>query len=322
MSDPGVANPKGSQADRSPFPFLVGRGRSGTTLLRAMFDSHPELAIPHESHFVVTMGMKRKAYERPAGFDAGRFVDDLSSTGFARWGLDATAVKRRLADEGTRSYQSAVRGVFSHYALDRGKPRYADKTPIYVLHIDYLAELFPEAQFIHIIRDGRDVALSYMDVDFGPAGLEEAAIHWKRFVNAGRRAGAHLGESRYAEVRYEALMADPEREVRRLCSFVDLDFQDTMLNYFERAQDIVGSDECHRNLYSPPGRALRDWRSAMTPRQVAHFDALAGDTLEELGYERPYRPAALTDRLRAQGHWMAVQSRRAARRALKLRAAR
>ncbi|MDQ3956728.1 MAG: sulfotransferase, partial [Actinomycetota bacterium] len=80
-----------------PFPFFLGRGRSGTTLLRAMFDAHPDMAIPHESHFVVNMGLVRDRYEKPGGFDVDAFLDDLRPTiGFNRWKLPEEDVRRAL----------------------------------------------------------------------------------------------------------------------------------------------------------------------------------------------------------------------------------
>lgn len=303
----------------TPFPFFVGRGRSGTTLLRAIFDSHPELAIPHESHFVVTMGMNRKSYEAAASFDAARFTADLEGTGFSRWGLEAGEVVAELEGSGVRSYEQAVRSVYSLYARGRGKSRYADKTPIYVLHIDYLAGLFEEARFVHVIRDGRNVALSYLDVGFGPSSLHEAAIYWRRFVTAGRSAGQRLGARRYTEVRYEDLVANPEAQVRRLCDFLHLDFAPAMLNYFERADAIVGALPHHKNLYRPPSASLRDWRVEMPPGDTALFESLAGGLLEDLGYEPGTRPSPA---VRARAAWARVEvnAQRALRRAGSLRA--
>lgn len=277
-----------------PFPFIVARGRSGTTLLRAMFDSHPDMAIPNESHFVVQFARRRETYERSAGFDVERFAKDLvRHWAFQRWSLPATEVLEAYRTKPPTDYASAIRTLYETYARHHGKTRYGDKTPSYVLHVDVLAVTFPEARFIHLIRDGREVALSYLDADFGSRTLGQAALYWDQFVRAGRAAGSRLGPDRYLEVRYEDLISDPERILTELCAFVGLPFDERMISYHQRAEQLVSSlshKESHHNLYRPPTSGLRDWRRDLSRRDIAVFEALAGDLLGELGYERgvPY----------------------------------
>jgi len=291
-----------------PFVFILGRGRSGTTLVRAILDSHPDLSVADESHFIVRLATRRRRYER-ASFDEAAFWDDLARTiGFRRWRLDETIVRQSL--QGTDDYPDAIRRVYGVYAQREGKLRFGDKTPIYVLHIDRLAHLFPEAIFIHVIRDGRNACLSYMNLDFGPPTLPEAAIYWKRFVTAGRRAGARLDPSRYLEVRYEELVRDPETVTRSLCAFASLSFDDAMLRYFERAQQIVGATSHYRNIYRPPTKDIRDWRTEMSRSDVAVFEALAGDLLTELGYEPALESIPWRARVNARVHWSAFQAGR------------
>ncbi len=101
--------------------------------------------------------------------------------------------------------------------------------------------------------------------------------------------GARLGPERYHELRYEELVADPERILRELCAFVELPYDERMLRYHEQADRLVPSlshSEHHGNLYKPPTAGLRDWRRDLSPQDVAVFEALAGDLLDELGYER------------------------------------
>ena len=141
-----------------------------------------------------------------------------------------------LASAEPSTVPEAVRAMFSAYAHRQGKRRYAEKTPANVMHISLLGELFPESRFIHIIRDGRDVTLSYLSVDFGAESVGEGAISWKRAVEQGRRDGSSLGPDRYREIKYEDLVHDPEGALRDLCAFVELPFDPRMLRYFERAE--------------------------------------------------------------------------------------
>jgi Sulfotransferase family len=303
-----------------PFPFIVARGRSGTTLLRAMFDSHPDMAVPPESHFLVTMGLRRRRFERDGGLDVDRFVEDLTREyGFRRWALDPKAVRQRLSGTHAATYADAMRDVFALYAEEHGKTRYAEKTPMNVMHIPFLARVFPEARFIHLIRDGRDVALSYLDTDFGVESVGESAIYWRRFVRKGRRDGERLG-LRYREVRYEELLADPEHILRSLCAFMELPYDSAMLTYHRQADRILETTshrEHHESLRLPPTRGLRDWRTQMNDRSLALFEALAGDLLDQVGYERGAEAIPASIRLKAAGVRITTFARRLQRRAAK-----
>ncbi|HEV8565161.1 MAG TPA: sulfotransferase [Actinomycetota bacterium] len=303
-----------------PFPFIVARGRSGTTLLRAILDAHPDLAIPGESHFAVSFAMRRHRFERGGAFDVDTFVRDLlQHWGFRRWEIPQDQVRAAFAETPPADVAAAIRLAFAVYAHSRGKPRYGDKTPGFVLHVGLLAELFPESRFVHLIRDGRDVALSYLDTDFGVNTLTDAAIYWDRFVRKGRDAGRALAPGRYLEVRYEDLVADVEQTTRRVCEHIELPFDPSMLTYFERANDLdaLSHAEHHRNILLPPTSGLRDWRSQMAAADVAVFEALAGNLLTDLGYERATERPGLRASATAAGARAGLVLRRAARRGRK-----
>lgn len=296
-----------------PFPFIVGRGRSGTTLVRALLDSHPEMAVVQEAHFLVPLAAARRRFETAADFDAAGFLERLRDhRSFFRLDMPAEEVAEVLNAARPATVADAMRAIYARYASRRGKVRYGDKTPGQVVHIDLLARLFPEARFVHVIRDGRDSTLSYLDASFGPTTVAEGAIYWKRFVAAGRRSGAALGSARYREIRYEDLVADPERSLRGICTFIDLPYDDAMLRYHERAEELVG--KIHHNLAKPPTSGIRDWRKDMRPEDVALFEALAGDLLGELGYERAVPRIGPADRARAIRGRLKVNANRALRR--------
>jgi len=293
------ATPEWEQAPRDRldrFCFIVGCGRSGTTLLRAMLDAHPMLAVPYESHWVVAHARRRRVYERGGGFDVDAFCADLATDErFARWDVPIGELARSLRDDPVATYPDAVRRVYAIYAARRGKPRYANKTGKYVLRIPELVGMFPEAVFVHLIRDGRNVALSRRAVAWGSDRFDEAVLSWREQVRAARRAARRLGLSpdRYLEVRYEHLVTDPEEVARRVCGFLHLDFDPCMLDTSAKADEIIGQvlDPAeHQNLRLPPTPGLRDWRAEMTPREVALFEALAGGTLADFGYVRGEPP--------------------------------
>jgi hypothetical protein len=275
-----------------PAPFIVGASRSGTTLLRMMLDAHPGLAIPPETHFIP---MLSKVWEREPG-RGDRVLDALVA--HDRWNdfeLEAGELRRR-APRSPTTLADLLRVFYSMYAERHGKARWGDKTPPYVLSMPVIAEVLPEAHFVHIIRDGRDVAISVRSLWFGPDSIEDAAAWWKERVVIGRRAGSTLS---YTEVRYEDLVEDSRRELERLCRYIDLEFCPGMLVSHTRASERLrelksirggeiparGREEIHARLAVPPDSAsVGRWRNEMTRDERRRFEQIAGDTLEELGY--------------------------------------
>jgi hypothetical protein len=286
-----------------------------------MFDSHPEMAIPPEFHMAQFLAKVSGRSFRRAGFGVDAFVEQLTRHyGFRRTGLQPDLVRARLREEGTDTVADAVRLVFSLYAAGQGKRRYAEKTPVNVVHMPTLARVFPEARFIHLIRDGRDVALSYLDADFGVNSVAESAIYWQRFVKIGRRDGRRLGPERYREIRYEDLVEDPESSLRSLCDFVALPFDRGMLSYHRRADDLMvnlSHRQYHQRLHLPPTRGLRDWRRDMRSEDVLLFEALAGKTLAELGYQRHGSSIPVGTRVQAFGARSSLLAHRVVRRSRK-----
>jgi hypothetical protein len=284
------------------FPLFVGSGRSGTTMFGLIFDSHPDLVVTHEAHFVAGLAVDYPALLRPGGFDRRTFMEGLqANANFRRLDLAMSEVEEKLSRSKPDNFSDAVRAVFEVFAHREGKTLYGDKTPGYVNHLDLLARLFPEAKFIHIIRDGRDVALAYVErPEWGPRTIAEAAMYWRSRVERGRESGARLGADRYYEVRYESLIADAEGTVRGLCDFLGLEFYPAMLDYHKRGQTLAASTkdpQAFTALSKPPTAGLRDWRKQMKKSDIALFEAIAGDLLVDLRYERSTSVTA------AQAQW-------------------
>jgi Sulfotransferase family len=265
--------------------ILLGVSRSGTTLLRVVLDRSPGLAIPDESFFVPLL-----ARRHGRTIDVERFLDDVSRIPTIReWGLAPADVAQRLRP-GT-STGAAIAAIFEAYADWAGKPRWGDKTPMYMRHLPLLEELFPDAQYVHLIRDGRDAALSFLQMPEGtftrtwahPRSPEQFACLWRREVGDARELGRRVGEARYDEVRYEDLVADAETVVREICTFAAVPFEPAMLDYTGSVD--VSAKPHQQRLLSPPTTGVRSWREDMPAADVAAFDAVAGDILGELGYE-------------------------------------
>ncbi len=268
-----------------PPVIVLGVRRSGTTLLRVMLDRSPELAVPDESYFVPQL-----AHRHRGTVDPDAFVDDLRRLPtLAEWGLEPDAVAERLRPGMTAGEAIAV--VFATYAAERGKERWGDKTPLYMQHLPVLERLFPDARYVHLIRDGRDAALSFLSVPAGlmtegwgyPRDAQGFACQWATEVAAARALGLRVGPERYLELRYEVLVADPETALREVCVFAGLAYDPGMLDYVGRTDSARKAHQ--QRLNEPPRAGVRDWRSEMSEDDLRGFEQVAGALLGELGYE-------------------------------------
>src|SRR5688500_18541666 len=212
----------------NPFVFLVGCARSATTLLQRLAHAHPDLAVTHETRWIAPW------HERGVGVDAaGRVTDELVERLAVYDRLKAFRIEPSELFALYRSlrpvtYVAFVTALFDRFAARHGKPVAGDKTPDYALSMPLLHDLWPGARFVHIIRDGRDVAGSMLEWQKGAARFPSwhvdpivtTACWWDWHVRLAREAGSRLGPDLYHELRYEALVADPGAECARLCAFL------------------------------------------------------------------------------------------------------
>jgi hypothetical protein len=282
----------------SPF-FVVGAQRSGTTLLRLMLNNHPALHVPFESRFIPDLARDPDSAAPLDDMRTRRLLQRIGEDAFVRKGRllpDPDAVHARRP----ATYAGLVDAMFMHLARVHGKSRWGDKTPSYVLEMETLWGLFPGARFIHLVRDGRDVALSLRGVSWGSRDLLRVAQDWRWKVTLGRKLGAMM-PGRYLELRYEALVQDPAPVLRRICAFLGEDYAPEMLDYHRRAEAEmpVESLQWHRSsVLAPDAAKAGAWRRAMGRADQRVFDDAAGDLLADLGYERSQAPCTVASRVR------------------------
>lgn len=283
---------------RPPMPFIVGTGRCGSTLLRLMLDSHPELAIPDETHFI-----PRLARLAGQGANLHQLFEALhGDSRWASWGIAAEQLIARATAQNAPTFLSLLRAFYECYASRFGKSRYGDKTPPYIYEIPLVRQLFPEARFVHLVRDGRDVALSMRESAWwGPKTCVETAAWWANTILTARAHG--LGAPDYLEIRYEDLVLQTESTLRRVCDFIELPWSAAMLRYHEHAeerlQELVGfrsetgehiSTDRVRELHAltrepPDASRIGAWRTGLSQTEIRQFELLSGPLLSELGYE-------------------------------------
>jgi hypothetical protein len=261
-------------------------------MLRLMLDAHPMLAIPGESNFIRFRWAARRTYRSGGRFVPERLLEDILADDNVRaWGIPADEVRDLVRSLESPSFGDVIAAPFRVYARKHAKPRWGDKTPIYVLSMPMLADLFPHAKFVHLIRDGRDVALSYLSIPMFTGGIWSASKRWRDWVTAGVDSGTSLGSDRYMEVRYEALVSRPESELRKVCAFLRLGFDPRMLRFYAQADRRLEEASpqwvpFQTKVSLPPQVSVRDWKMQMSRRDVEIFESVAGPLLAELGYER------------------------------------
>jgi len=276
----------------APF-FIVGSSRSGSTLLRLMLASHSRIVIPSETWYLTALVEQ---------FPCDRLLQETEithaisvMTHHYTWpdlGLDAAELRRRAADLGSVRLRDLVEIVYRWHMEVEGKSRWGDKTPGYIEIVPPLAALFEDARFIHLIRDGRDVAKSYERAGWHGPWMLGLTREWARAMELDRKLGQTPLNERILRVRYEDLVLHPEATLGRICAFIGEGFEAQMLQWHGKVDEAIPARD--KRFHSGLGRQMEPldvgrWKREMTSREIFVAEALIGTQLSQFGYERRYR---------------------------------
>lgn len=272
--------------------FVFGCPRSGTSVLARMLDTHPDIGIPYESH------LYNRVYPLVGqfGIDLGqpstraRFIKELLRTDPLSLWTPRPSVTDTMTAITRNDFHGVVEGLMRAWLTTQGKSRWGEKTPPHTLCWRDIREGFPNLQVINLIRDGRDVALSHKAAPFGPKHIYHLAHRWVQYLDAAEQAQSALGPEAFLSVRYEDLVADPERELRRICAFLEEDYTPAMLGFHRTDVPYPTDHRNDDNLRRPVlAHNTEKWRGQMTPRELRIFETFAGNHLERYGYPRAVR---------------------------------
>jgi hypothetical protein len=283
----GVESVATRRKDNAPV-FVVGCPRSGTTVLYHMLLSAGDFAVYRAESNAFNLLAPRFRGMRSAS-DRRELLDVwLRSKLFRVSGLDAGKISATIMAE-CRSGGDFLRIVMQELVRQQGVGRWADCTPEHLLYMEEIKRQIPDALFIHMIRDGRDVALSYAKQGWShplPWDQDEhlgiAGLYWEWIVRKGREQGKRIGRD-YLEVRFEELISNPQNTLSRIGSFIDhdLDYEQIQRagigSVSEPNSSFAGDSE---ETFNPVAR----WKTKMSAEQIAAFEELIGDSLRELGY--------------------------------------
>jgi hypothetical protein len=268
--------------------FIVGHPRSGTTLLRFLLSSHPRIHIPEETGFIPFLIKKSQIDTDLSLTQVIGIVERIGELNHL-WRDMVTDIPAFYGALPEPTLPHVLDALYRQQIAEYGATRWGDKTPVYVRYISTLDRIFPSAQFIHVIRDGRDAAVSardkwpdrrlYMDTYY-------LLRNWVKNVETGQTTGRCLGPGRYLEVYYERMVQEPKQTLERVCEFLDEPFHPDMLNHSRLARQIGPGPQGHVEAMQPiSASSIGYWKSRMTPFDQKVANRLAGQTLLALDYE-------------------------------------
>lgn len=271
--------------------FIVGTERSGSNLLRAILDSHPNIAIPHPPHIMKELAPVVHRYgdlSRDGNFR--RLVDDavrVVELHFAPWDV-AVDRERVFREAAGRELYCVKRAIYEQYMLARGKKRWGCKSTFMIHYTDAVRRYHAAPRFIHLVRDGRDVSVSARESVFNHFHPHYVSLLWSRQQRLAIELGATLPPGQFLTVHYEKLVADPQREVRRLCDFIGEDYAGEMLNYASRPDSarLAGMSRSWANLSRPIlSGNTRKYRARLSADEIFAVERNAYRELRHFGYE-------------------------------------
>ena len=309
--------------------IVVGCPRSGTTMLQLMLHAHHDIAIPPETRFVLAAYQRRRAFGDLGEADRrralARWIVAERRTRFGDLGLAAEDIVERIT-AGPGTLGSALGTVFQRYAARFGKSRWGDKRPAYLQNLDVIRRLFPDAQIINIVRDGRDCVASLKEMSWHRQDIYATVAAWSRAVDDARRAARQLGPAQWHQLRYEDLVADPDRSLGALCAFLGVGYDPAMAEPSAVAPVAVPAHKTwHSRTHAPvTTQRVQSWAQRLTADEVTLCEAALGSRLVESGYQlsgtgRPRRTELLRYRWTATPHLLAPAKRSLSRVAIRLR---
>ncbi|NER83089.1 MAG: sulfotransferase [Leptolyngbya sp. SIO1D8] len=287
--------------------FVVGLGRSGTTLLRNLLNASNQIHIPYESDFIAraypTLHQKTAFDEQDYEKIAQAFSSRSQKNG---WHMQKNYLLSCLKERSPKNFAEVNAAIYEAYLKKEGLEalQWGIKTPVLIQSIDRILDVFPNARVVHIVRDGRDVYLSYKNIHehgvnqekFGPSNILQSTLFWVdglRKVEESVSSAEHsLSQSVY-EVRFEDLLKDTDAELEKLFNFLgmayDASIPDRYLNY-EGNQKLLCLQKHHENTVNSKlkqgidGKNTAKYLSKMTKLERLTFELIAAPYLKKYGY--------------------------------------
>jgi hypothetical protein len=271
--------------------FIVGSGRSGTTLLRALLDARPDVRIPGETHFYTTYRIENALkfhFATPNNYH--KAAQAYSKWRHVNYEKIDWARMAEIAQELPPRRGSLLRAYLIACCEAKGACVAGEKTPGHIRALQRIWKDFPTARVVHIMRDPRAVAASYLSHDlykrvFG-SDVTRAALKWREAARIHLRVSRSGYADKYLPVRYEDLVADPNTELERICKFLNIEPRADNLELYMRHKLTLPKFDNHANVGRDIFRGESKWRNTLSEDDVALIEQICGRHIEALEY--PY----------------------------------
>lgn len=269
----------------TPF-FIFGSPRSGTSLLSRMIDSHEHLVVPNESLIFKMFSSFIHCYGDLSRLENQRvLLQDILATrviGYWQPRPDFETVSGLITRPG---FAGVIEALICSTAKDKDLQAWGEKSPGHVFYWNEIKREFPQAKVIHIVRDGRDVASSIINARMGPKTYYAAAQMWRDYLAQIEAIKQDCAADQFIEMRYESLLANPQRDLQKICDLLGVTYSDSMLNFFEKDTNYQTDKTNLENLRKPLIADNQEkWRQNLSPQDLQEFETVAGDFLSRFGY--------------------------------------
>ena len=285
--------------------FILGNPRSGTSLFRLMLNSHSMINATPECGFLHWW------YKKYADWDSScissnrldEYISDLeSSKRIEDWKMDYALLKAKIVQENPENYAKLGELVYTFYGEQKGKYAkvIADKNNYYINHFNDLKEIWPDAKYILVVRDGRDVACSYLNIEtlvtnspYKPkltTDIKTIAKEWLTNNQNILSFSESFNNSQFMVIRYEDFVTDSALYLTKVCNFLGLNFESNMLNYFiknakEHDEPLSSLDWKKKTLEKPDKDNIGKYKIELEKESIEEFNAIAKEILQKFNYE-------------------------------------
>lgn len=280
-----------------PINFIMGKERSGTTLLQVILNSHSNIIAPPESRFIMFLNHKYGKKTKWTEKNVDGFCEDLFNEVMFKdyWGVDKNELKNSILNVRDKlDYSLLCKLVFCQFATSKEPKLLVDKNPIYYYYLPYLNKLFPQAKYIHIVRDYRDNTISHKKISSSVLNTADMVYRWLR-VNQLLENAKRNAPDKWLTITYESLVSDTEGAVRRVCEFLGVPFDERMITGhtdrlfegFYRNKNNGDFRKFHESLTKPINDSkIGEWKEKMPAGELALVEAIAGAYGEKMyGYK-------------------------------------
>lgn len=277
-----------SFSDCSPI-FVVGAARSGTTMLQLMLNAHPNIAILGELHyFDQILQIKNRIGDLCDEENIDNMFNLLSKTYHYRFLSQADElfrkVKQRMLKESEQSFEGFYKSTLEEFGKAQNARRFGEKTPSNIDYLDDLLKIFPKAKIIHIIRDPRAVVASSIKMPTNSKDILIHSLRWRCEMLYSKKVTKDA--SVYFEIRYEDLIDDTEKSLKKICQFIGEDYHERMLEFHRDANRFIKGEPWKNGTNKPIYRSSKKkWTRELSPGQILLIQKFTGEMAKDYGYE-------------------------------------